>query len=77
MLEGKIKYISDKGFGFIEVEGRVDSNGKKSDLFFHAKSTINGTDFLGLQIGDQVSFESVESGQKGDAAVGVEIINPS
>ena len=75
MLEGKIKYINDKGFGFIEVEGRVDNNGKQSDLFFHAKSTINGTNFIDLRIGDKVSFEGIESGQKGDAATGVDIIN--
>jgi len=75
MLEGKIKYISDKGFGFIEVEGRVDNNGKQSDLFFHAKSTSNGTNFLDLQIGDNVSFKSIEDTDKGGAAIGVQIIN--
>jgi len=63
-MEGKIKKITDRGYGFIEVEDQDD------DLFFHANSLV-GTSFDELQEGDKVTFETEES-DKGPNAVNVE-----
>lgn len=51
MPTGTIKKLTDKGFGFIAVEG----GGPNSDLFFHS-SSVEGTDFNSLQEGAQVNF---------------------
>jgi cold shock protein len=53
MPNGKIKQLTDKGFGFIEKE-----NGK--DLFFH-KSSVEGVAYEALQIGQAVSFNEGQS----------------
>jgi CspA family cold shock protein len=58
------KMISDKGFGFISVEGQ------EKDLFFHSKS-LSGVAFTDLHEGDTVSFDVDESGPKGPAAINV------
>lgn len=50
MKEGTIAGLTDKGFGFIKVEGM------EKDLFFHAKELV-GTEFEALAVGDRVSFE--------------------
>lgn len=63
MLEGKIKTLTDKGYGFIIRQG------ENKDLFFHAKS-LSGVTYEELQVGDSVRFDIVE-GQKGLAAVEV------
>lgn len=53
MLEGKVKWFnSEKGFGFIEVEGQ-------DDVFVHF-SAIQGEGFKTLEEGQSVSFEIVE-----------------
>lgn len=53
MLEGKVKWFnSEKGFGFIEVEGQ-------DDVFVHF-SAIQGEGFKTLEEGQAVSFEIVE-----------------
>lgn len=58
MLEGKVKWFnSEKGFGFIEVEGQ-------DDVFVHF-SAIQGEGFKTLEEGQAVSFEIVE-GNRGD-----------
>ncbi len=57
------KLITDKGFGFIKVEGQ------EKDLFFHSKSLV-GVAFTDLQEGDTVSFD-VEDSPKGPNAVNV------
>ncbi len=59
----KIKTLTDKGFGFLEM-----GEGKK-DLFFHAKSLTNTT-YDALQVGDEMEFD-VEEGDKGPMAVNV------
>ena len=61
---GKIKKITDKGFGFITGEGL------QKDLFFHSNSLV-GVTFNELQEGDTVSFETEES-PKGLNAVNVQ-----
>jgi CspA family cold shock protein len=61
-MQGVIKKLTDKNFGFIAQEGG-------NDLFFHANN-LNGTDFSQLREGDNVTFD-VEKTDKGDAAVNV------
>lgn len=64
-MTGKIKkMISEKLFGFIEVEGM------EKDLFFHGNSVV-GTSFENLREGDMVTFE-VEDSAKGKNAVNVQ-----
>ncbi|MBU3924585.1 cold shock domain-containing protein [Patescibacteria group bacterium] len=62
-MNGIIKTLTDKGYGFISREGET------KDLFFHSKN-LNGVTFAELKVGDAVAFE-VEEGQKGLAAVNV------
>lgn len=61
MATGTIKTKTDKGFGFIAVQG-------SDDVFFH-HSACNGQ-FEALQIGQTVSFD-LESGEKGPKAANV------
>lgn len=63
-MTGTIKTLTEKGFGFITVEGR------EKDLFFHSKELV-GVTFDELKTGDTVSFEVDETGEKGPAAVQV------
>jgi CspA family cold shock protein len=65
-MEGTIKNLIDKGFGFITVDG------DPKDLFFH-RNELKGVNFEDLQVGDRVSFEKGES-PKGPNAVNVERI---
>lgn len=62
-MQGKIKKLTDKNFGFIAQE-------EGEDLFFHANS-LNGVDFSELREGDAVTFE-VENTPKGKAATNVQ-----
>jgi cold shock protein len=63
-MTGVIKKKTDKGFGFITVQGQ------EKDLFFHSKSLV-GVSFDELNEGDTVSFE-VEESPKGPNAVNVQ-----
>jgi len=58
------KYFEDRGFGFLEIEGRTD------DLFFHI-SEVKGRDTV--QTGEYVEY-SVGEGRKGPQAVDLRII---
>lgn len=62
MPNGKIKRLTDKGFGFIET-----ANGK--DMFFH-KTCVEGVSYESLQIGQPVSFSEAH-GAKGPRAENV------
>jgi len=63
MKEGKIKRLTDRGFGFIEYD---DSD---EDLFFHSNE-LQGVEYNDLKEGDKVEFEIAE-GPKGPNAVKV------
>ena len=63
-MNGTIKTLTDKGYGFIAREGET------KDLFFHSKDLV-GVTFDELQVGDKVSFEVVD-GPKGPAASNVQ-----
>jgi len=54
MQTGTIARLTDKGFGFISVEGQ------EKDLFFHSNE-LQGVSFDELREGDKVSFEVAES----------------
>ncbi|OGZ52895.1 MAG: cold-shock protein [Candidatus Ryanbacteria bacterium RIFCSPHIGHO2_12_FULL_47_12b] len=62
-MNGTIKTLTEKGFGFIAREGEV------KDLFFHSKE-LQGVTFDELKVGDAVTFEVTET-EKGPAAVNV------
>jgi len=62
-MNGVIKKKTDKGFGFITVEGQ------EKDLFFHSKSLVDVT-FDELKEGDSVTFE-IEESPKGPNATNV------
>jgi CspA family cold shock protein len=62
-MNGVIKKKTDKGFGFITVEGQ------EKDLFFHSNSLVDVT-FDEIKEGDQVTFD-VEETQKGKNATNV------
>jgi cold shock protein len=61
-MQGKIKRLTDKNFGFIARDGA-------DDLFFHANN-LDGISFDQLREGDDVTFET-EKTPKGNAAVNV------
>lgn len=62
-MEGTIKNLTDKGFGFITVDG------EEKDLFFHSNE-LKGVGYEELRVGDRLSFEKGES-PKGPNAVNV------
>ena len=63
MQTGTISRLTDKGFGFIKIEGA------QKDLFFHSNELV-GVTFDSLREGDKVQFEVGES-PKGPNAVKV------
>ena len=63
METGTIAKLMDKGFGFINREG------KEKDLFFHMNELVD-VNFDELQEGDTVTFKE-EMGQKGPNATEV------
>ncbi len=64
MPQGTIKKLTDKGFGFIE--------GERGDLFFH-NSSLEGTTFEELSVGQQVEYEEGQ-GPKGPRAENVRLV---
>lgn len=62
-MDGTIKTLTDRGFGFIAREGET------KDLFFHSKD-LSGVAFDDLKVGDNVTFEVTQS-EKGPAATNV------
>lgn len=62
-MQGTIKTLTEKGFGFISREGEA------KDLFFHSKE-LQGVTYDELKVGDTVNFEVVD-GEKGPAATQV------
>jgi len=62
-MEGTIKTLTEKGFGFITVDG------EEKDLFFHGNE-LKGVKYEELKVGDRVSFEKADS-EKGPNATNV------
>ncbi len=66
MTNGTVKWFnSEKGFGFISVEGG-------DDVFAHF-SAINGDGFKTLEEGQKVSFDIVE-GARGPQAANITVL---
>lgn len=65
-MEGVIKKLDDRGFGFITAEGM-------KDIFFHANDCTDGN-FMDMKEGDTVSFEKGES-EKGPKAINVKLVS--
>lgn len=63
MQQGTISRVTDKGFGFISIDGQ------DKDLFFHSNELV-GVAFDDLREGDKVTFEIGES-PKGPNAIKV------
>ncbi len=61
MQTGTIARLTDKGFGFIKIEGQA------KDLFFHSNE-LQGVSFDSLREGDTLTFEVAE-GPKGPNAI--------
>lgn len=62
-MVGTIKTLTEKGYGFITVEG------EEKDLFFHSNE-VKGCLYSELKVGDKVSFDKADS-EKGPNAVNV------
>ncbi len=62
-MDGKIEKLTDKGFGFIAVEGQ------EKGIFFHSNSLVE-VQYDELKEGDAVTFETEES-EKGLNAINV------
>lgn len=63
-MQGVVKKKTEKGFGFIAIEG------EEKELFFHSNSLV-GISFDEIQEGDNVTFE-IEDSPKGKNAVNVQ-----
>lgn len=63
-MTGKVKTLTEKGFGFIQM-----GKGEK-DLFFHLRN-LHGVSYDDLQVGDELEFD-VEQGDKGAFAVNID-----
>lgn len=61
MATGTIKTKTEKGYGFISVQG-------SDDVFFH--NTACGGQYDNLQVGQTVQFD-IEKGEKGPKAANV------
>ena len=67
MKNGTVKWVnSEKGFGFIEVEG-------EKDVFVHSSAIQGNASRKNLEEGEKVQFE-VEKGPRGLQATNVEKI---
>jgi CspA family cold shock protein len=62
-MNGTIKTLNERGFGFITREGEA------KDLFFHS-SELKGVTFDELKVGDAVTFEVIDD-EKGPKATNV------
>lgn len=66
MATGTVKTVTDRGFGFIEMEG------SDRDIFYHEKNLEGDLAVRKLKVGDKVSFEVAES-PKGKNATDIKL----
>ena len=70
MATGTIKRLTDRGFGFIEVEGQ-------DDVFFHT-TALQDVAFDQLVQGQQVEFDLERDPRgRGDRAANVRLVQPA
>jgi len=67
METGTVKKVTDKGFGFIAIEGA------EKDIFFHENSLEGDLAERKLREGDKVSFE-IETTPKGPSAINIKLL---
>jgi CspA family cold shock protein len=65
MAQGKIKRLTDRGFGFVATDGG-------EDLFFHM-SAVQGVSFETLREGQVVEYD-IGQGPKGRRAENVRVV---
>jgi CspA family cold shock protein len=65
-MTGKIKRLTDKGFGFITAD-----DSPEKDLFFHS-SALQGVSYSDLKEGDAVTFDTEDS-DRGPRAINVKL----
>ncbi len=65
-MEGIIKKLNDRGFGFITPEG------EDKDVFFHGNDLVDA-EFNSLEEGQKVTFDK-EASDKGPKAVNVTLV---
>lgn len=65
-MEGTIKKLNEKGFGFIAIDG------EDTEVFFH-QSGLVGIEFNELRGGEKVSFDKEDS-EKGPRAINVKVV---
>lgn len=63
LLEGTVRHVNERRFGFISTPGR-------EDIFFHANDLEPGLEFDGLLLERRVVFE-IGDGKRGPRAVNV------
>ena len=66
MANGTVKTVTDRGFGFISVEG------SDKDVFFHEKSLEGELAVRKLKVGDVITFDE-EVTPKGKNAVNIKL----
>lgn len=67
MKQGTVKTVTDKGFGFIAIDGEED------DVFYHENSLEGELSERKLKVGDKVTFEVTET-KKGLNATNIELV---
>jgi CspA family cold shock protein len=66
MPQGKIKKLTDKGYGFIQ--------GERGDIFFHHSAFENGISYDTLREGQKVEY-SEGKGPKGPRAENIKLMD--
>lgn len=66
MQTGTVKTVTDKGYGFIQIEG-VEKN-----VFFHENSLEGDLAERKLRVGDVITFD-VEETPKGQSAMNIKL----
>lgn len=67
MANGVVKTVTDRGFGFISMEG------SDKDIFYHEKSLEGDLAVRKLQVGDKVTFD-IEETPKGQNAMNIKLV---
>ena len=67
MTNGTVKTVTDKGYGFIAVEG------SDKDIFYHENSLEGDLAARKLRAGDKITFDVAET-EKGKNATNIKLV---